>query len=226
VINIFILSSSLLQTWRGGQGVRQEVIMKIVQTGFQGNVHYTILRYRMFYPYGKIVSKSSYFALLNYGKKVLINTGVIENQKDIEKMLRNAGITFADIDYVINMTSKPEHIGLNAVVQYHNKNAVFYCHPDDQRYIEDTVLQHEERYIPGFYKLVAGNTMNTVPLKDGQTIHLGDEAIKVVFDPYQKAGGFHFLMENSHIIMEHDDIKDVNSPLLIDMPRMELLNAG
>jgi glyoxylase-like metal-dependent hydrolase (beta-lactamase superfamily II) len=209
-----------------GQGVRLEVIMKIVQTGFKENVHYAILRYRMFYPYGRIVSKSSCIALLNFEKKVLINTGVIENQKEIEIMLRNAGITFADIDYVINMTSKPEHIGLNAVIQYHNKNAVFFCHPDDLCYIEDTVLQHEERYIPGFYKLVAGNTTNVRPLKDGQTIRLGEETMEVVFDRYHAESRFHFLLENSRIMMESDDIKDINNPLLIDVHRIEMLKAG
>ncbi len=186
-----------------------EVFMNYVRTGLNRNVFYTILRHRLFLPYGRIMPRSSYFALLNYDKKVLINTGVIENQPEIEFILDKAGLKFMDIDIVINMTSRPEHIGLNAVIQYYNKKARFYTHPDEADFIENTVLQREERFIPGFFKLVAGNTEGVTVLNEGREFDLGGERLKINFNHNKKAedGRFKILLEESGLIIKSDEIK-------------------
>jgi hypothetical protein len=62
-----------------------------------------------------------------------------------------------------------------------NKKTLFYAHPRDIRYIEDTVLQHEEMYVPGFYRLVSGNTEDVRSLYDGQVFDLGEEKVTVSF---------------------------------------------
>ena len=67
-----------------------------------------------------------------------------------EALLAKAGISYQDIDMVINMTSKPEHIGLNGIIQFQNPEIRFYSHPDEIEYIEDTAYQYQERYTPFF----------------------------------------------------------------------------
>jgi glyoxylase-like metal-dependent hydrolase (beta-lactamase superfamily II) len=163
-------------------------------------------------PYGKMMANSAYFMLLNYDKKVLINTGTIENQDEILSILEKAGLTVNDIDYVFNMTSRPEHIGLNAVFQFQNNKARFFTHPDETAYIEDTILQHEERYVPGFYKLVSGNTDNIRALENGQKIDIGDESIRVIYHTQDERhdGKFSLYLENSKILISSDEIKPVN----------------
>jgi glyoxylase-like metal-dependent hydrolase (beta-lactamase superfamily II) len=157
-------------------------------------------------PYGRIISKSSYLALLNFEKKVLVNTGVSENQSQVEAMLSMAGLNFQDIDYVINMDSSPEHIGLNAIIQYRNPKALFFAHPAEIPYIEDTVKQHEERYIPGFYKLVSGNTANVKPLEHGMQINLGDESLSVS----TSGGRLSLYLNDSQLTIEADEIRKEN----------------
>ena len=180
--------------------------MKYLKTGIDRNVLVTILRYRMFLPYGRIEAKSSYSVLLNYGRKMLINTGVIENQPEVEGMLKGAGIGFKDLDCVINMTSQPSHIGLNAVIQYKNPHTLFFAHPGDIAYIEDTVLAHEEKYVPGFYKLVAGNTENVRRLADQQRFNLGKEVVRVQFQDNPDEP-FALYLENSGILIEGQEVR-------------------
>jgi hypothetical protein len=206
-----------------------EAPMNYVQTGFGRNVFYSILRYRLFQPYGRIVTKSSYFFLLNYDKKVLVNTGVIENLAGVQFIMSKAGINFQDIDYIINMTYRPEHIGLNAVIQSRNDKIQFLAHPIDVSYIENTVFQYEERYVPGFYKLVSGNTENIRLLKDGEVIDLGQENIRIYFhrdghpDGNTEDGRFSLYLTKSGIIINSDEIKPA---ILENRESRELLMAG
>jgi hypothetical protein len=155
--------------------------MEFARTGLNRNVYWAYLPYRVFMSYGEVSWKASFIALLSFEKKILINTGTIENQSEIEAILKEAGTSFSEIDFIINMDSRPENIGLNAVIQYQNAKARFFSHPEDILFIEDTVLQHEKRYVPGFYKLVSGNTRNVEALKDGQNISLGEESLKIRF---------------------------------------------
>lgn len=202
--------------------------MNFVQTGFERNVFYSILRYRLFQPYGRIAIKSSYFFLLNYDKKVLVNTGVIENMAGVQFIMNKAGVNFQDIDYIINMTYRPEHIGLNAVIQSKNNKIKFLAHPLDVSYIENTVFQYEERYVPGFYKLVSGNTENISSLKDGDEIDLGQENIRIYFHPVgypdrETDGRFSLYLNKSGIIINSNEIKPA---VLENRESLELLMAG
>src|SRR5208283_3461950 len=153
--------------------------MVCLRTGLFESVYYTALSYRIMLPFGKCLSKSSFFVLLGYDKKMLVNTGVIENQNDLERVLSSAGSSYSDLDYVVNMSYRPEHIGLNSIIQFHNKKVRFFAPFPDIGYIEDTVLQHEERYVPGFYRLVSGNTEGVESLEDGQVFDLGEEKVIV-----------------------------------------------
>jgi hypothetical protein len=172
------------------------------RSGLNRNVFYTVFSYRILYPYGRSVSKSAFFVLINHSRKMLINTGVIENQGDLESLLAIAGYGFGELNYVINMTSRPEHIGLNSIIQYRNKKALFFALPSEIPYIEDTVLQHEERYVPGFYRLVAGNTIGVDRLKDGLKFDLGEEnVVTVVHDDK-----FYLYLDKSGISVYPGDI--------------------
>src|SRR5271157_2246343 len=151
--------------------------MVFLRTGLNESVYYTVFSYRIILPYGKSLSKSSYFVLLGYTGKMLVNSGVIESQSDLEALFETAGLNYSDLDFVVNMSSRPEHIGLNSIIQYRNKRARFFAPPQDIAYIEDTVLQHEERYVPGFYKLVSGNTDGVESLYNGQMFDLGEEKV-------------------------------------------------
>ncbi len=160
--------------------------MVYLRSGLNGGVFYTVFSYRIILPYGKSLSRSSYFVLLDYGKKMLVNTGVIESQSDLEALFNIAGLNFSDLDYVVNMSSCPEHIGLNSIIQYRNKKVRFFAPPADIAYIEDTVSQHEERYVPGFYKLVSGNTQGVEGLYRDQLFDLGEEQVRVSFNGDEK----------------------------------------
>ncbi len=173
--------------------------MIYLRTGLNRNVYYTVFSYRIMLPYGKSLSKSSYFVLLNYDKKILINTGVIESQSDLETLFQSARISYKDVDYIINMSAAPEHIGLNSVIQYQNKKALFYSNAEEIPYIEDTVRQHEERYVPGFYKLVSGNTENVKVLQDGQKFDLGDEELIVQLPKKNNKEKFKLYLKESNI---------------------------
>lgn len=185
--------------------------MKYQRIGFGRNVYYTILRYRTFMPYYKVVSNSSYCILLNYAKKVIINTGVMENQKEVQELLDKAGLKFSDIDIVINMTSRPEHIGLNTVIQFQNPKTQFYTHPAEKDYIVDTAYQYAERYTPFFYRLVAGNTDRVNELKDGDRINLGDETLAVHYhdENSREEGYFSLYLEESRVVISPSEVRPV-----------------
>ena len=196
--------------------------------GKNRNVYVTIQSCRIFMPYGRIISRSAYSILLNFEKKLLVNTGVSENQPRMERFLNKAGISFREIDYVINMSSKPEHIGLNAVIQYHNKKAEFYAHPAEIPYIEDTVRQHEERYIPGFFKLVSGNTNHVHSLENGQKIRLGEESAIISLEDGQDENGVKLYLPESGIWITPDEIikdnfREIKDP---DSAKLDLQTAG
>jgi glyoxylase-like metal-dependent hydrolase (beta-lactamase superfamily II) len=157
-------------------------------------------------PYGKSLSMSSYFVLLNYNKKMLVNTGVIESQGDLEALLNTAGLDYSDLDYIVNMSSRPEHIGLNSLIQYSNKKALFLAPPGDIAYIEDTVRAHEERYVPGFYRMVSGNTEGVEALCRGRVFDLGGEKVSVSIDGDERTGKYFLDLQDSCIKLYPDGV--------------------
>ena len=173
--------------------------MVYLRTGTNEKVYYTVFSYRIMLPYGKSRSMSSYFVLLDYNKKMLINTGVIESQGDLEALLNIAGLDYSNLDYIVNMSSRPEHIGLNSLIQYNNKKAHFLAPPGDIAYIEDTVTQHEERYVPGFYRMVSGNTEGVEALYRGQVLDLGGEKATVSIDGDERTGKYFLDLQDSRI---------------------------
>jgi hypothetical protein len=124
---------------------------------------------------------------------------VIESQSDLESLFHSAKISYKDIDYIINISAAPEHIGLNSVIQYQNKKALFYSNAEEIPYIEDTVRQHEERYVPGFYKLVSGNTENVKSLQDGQKFDLGYEKLIVCLSQKKNKEKVKLILKESNI---------------------------
>ncbi len=176
--------------------------MVYIRTGLNRNVFYTVFSYRIIYPYGKSLSNNSFFVLINYDKKMLINTGVIESQSDLESIFNAAGCSYRELDYVVNMSSRPEHIGLNSIIQYNNKKTVFYSPESEIPFIEDTVRQHEERYVSGFYRLVSGNTAGVQALPDGHFFDLGDEIVTTVI----KDGEFYLQLDKSGIIISKSEV--------------------
>lgn len=185
-----------------------EEFMNHTKTGIGNRVIYNTFTYRIMLPYGKSILKESFFVLLNYERKMLINTAVIEHQHNMETILRMNSVDYKDLDYVINITSFPEDIGLNSIIQFKNRRIKFFSHPDKIKFIEDTVYQHEMRYIPGFYRLVSGNTQGIEALQDGQTFDLGEERATIHFLENTHIGKFFIQLNRSGIKIFADGLKD------------------
>lgn len=189
--------------------------MKWFRTGVDRNVWIGILRYRVFLPYGRVSSRSVYTALLNYEKKALVNTGVIENLNDLEGLFQDAGVRMEDLSMVWNLSARPESMGLNAVLETKQTSIEFLAHPEDVPYIEDTVVQHESRYVPGFYKLVAGNTRNIRGVADGASFDLGGEQLLAVHhDRLDSAeGSLSLYLPKSGLMLGSDEMTRMKKPL-------------
>lgn len=164
---------------------------------------YQTLTYRQFFPYGKTVMQKSHVYLLNYGRKVLINTGVIETFADVKALLASAGLNWKDIDMVINTAFTPDRIGANALVQREAPGAVFFSHPADRAYIENVALLEEDHPQSGFFKLVAGNTDSVRMLSDGAVIPLDGDTLHVRHSR-SADGGLELFLQGAGIWLDPD----------------------
>jgi len=152
--------------------------------------------------------------LLIFGEKItLIDTGVKGSEKVIFDYIEKQGRDIEEIDAIVLSHAHPDHIGSAAAIKKQTGCKVI-AHPLESAWVEDIVLQHRERPVPGFFDLVDEPTKVDHFAEDQQTMKVGKSiTIKFFETPGHSGGSLSMLFIEDRIFFTADSI-----PLKNDIP--------
>ena len=175
---------------------------------FNEHIYYAKLDFRIPLLGKDYLPCHTYSVLLKFGKKVLIDTGVTKTQEQLELLMAEAGVSYHELDSVINTHSHPDHIGLNRIISEKNRNIIFYSHPEAVPVLEDIALQNGQKYLVGLLSLLSGEVHGVIPLSDGQKFYLGGETLEIFFTPGHSNDSISFFLANNKMLIAGDSIVD------------------
>jgi len=169
-------------------------------------IHALKIPFRLQVSPDKVLERFVYSYLI-YGKKILlVDCGVAGSKEKIFNYIKETGRDPGEIKVIVITHAHADHIGGVLEIQ----DAVgcdLAAHIDDIPWIEDIELQCKERPVPSFYSLVKGSLKVNWPLKDGDSLELGDgTSLKVIHTPGHSKGHIALFYEADRALISGDSI--------------------
>ena len=158
----------------------------------------------------------------NGGPVTIIDTGVATSEvaDQLRTELKTRGLSFADVDNLLITHFHYDHAGLAGTIQAES-NATVWCHEQDAALIETGEDGIVEQFIDDVERLrnwgiparkiealqeflratapLAGQSVDTTPIKDQDLIDLGQESVSVIHLPGHTAGHVGYQFEDGVI---------------------------
>ena len=109
---------------------------------------------------GIVAGGSSTVTLIDSDKKIIVDTGVSKDKKDIISRLKKEGLEPKDIDIVINTHPHGDHTGLNNLFE----NAVVFENDDLVKICNDVEMIHTPGHTPNCYSVIVKTDQGTVAI--------------------------------------------------------------
>lgn len=190
-----------------------------------------------------IFDETSEIYLIRSERNAIIDTGIQESpQNDIAPALGKLGLTFADIDLILNTHGHPDHTGGNAHIK-NASNAQILIHSNDVSFVQDHDQSYDLHIAPVsevilgkdhleedkalFLEMAGPDVEVDRPLDDNDMIHLGDECeLRVIHLPGHTSGCVGFYWEKEGILFGGDSLPGLHTenrglPIISDFPAYE-----
>lgn len=178
--------------------------------------------------------------LIRGDQNALIDTGTPMSPKnDIAPVLAELGLTFEDIDLILNTHGHPDHIGGNETIKEHGETQIF-LHCDDAVFLENHELSFDIYFAPVFeavlgkeslieeksrFQEMSGKDLKVDRfLEDDDNIHLGKGIdLRVIHLPGHTSGSIGYYWEKEDILFTGDSLPGLHTdsgglPIIYDLP--------
>ena len=136
----------------------------------------------------------------------LIDSGVSDAMNDIQLFTEKTGRNLTEIKTIVLTHSHPDHIGAAKLIR-EKTGCEIYAPLAEANWIENTELQFQERPVPGFHKLVAGDIKVDHKIDDGDFITLEkDIVLQTISTPGHSAGSTSYFFKEEKALFSGDAI--------------------
>lgn len=147
-----------------------------------------------------------YLFIIEGEKFHLIDTGVAAAFNKIEDYIKSIGRDLGELQNIFLTHSHPDHIGAAKLIQ-DKTNCKVFAPKAEKNWIEDTALQFQQRPVPGFQQLVAGDVKINSTIDSMNHFQIeNDITIKSIPTPGHSAGSTSYLLQESNALFSGDAI--------------------
>ncbi len=172
---------------------------------------------KLVFPLGESI-RNVYTVLIKGKKNCLIDTGTAFNYNDIVSFCEKNKVNVKNLDLVILTHCHPDHIGSSLLLKKENPDLQIMAHSLAKPYIEDIQKQYQERPVPGFFNLIAGQVKIDRVLNDGDEIDT-DTRLQILHTPGHSPGSISIFLPEEDVLIIGDAVPGTG-----DIPIYENVN--
>jgi glyoxylase-like metal-dependent hydrolase (beta-lactamase superfamily II) len=136
----------------------------------------------------------------------LIDSGVSDAMDDIQLFTEKIGRKLTEIKTIVLTHSHPDHIGAAKLIR-EKTGCKIYAPSAEANWIENTELQFQQRPVPGFHKLVAGDIKVDHKINDGEFVALEKNIVlQAISTPGHSVGSTSYFLKEEKALFSGDAI--------------------